>query len=101
MKGCSSGGRFFMGSDLCYPDETPRRPVEVSPFSIERTPVTNAQFVRFVAATAHVTLAEIAPDPADHPGLKPEDAIAGSLGFHAQQCRRGHNFALQKVRQLV
>ncbi|NML08096.1 formylglycine-generating enzyme family protein [Sphingomonas sp. G-3-2-10] len=75
------GGRFLMGSDRFYPEEAPRRAVRVDSFRIDVTPVTNAQFARFVAETDHVTLAEIAPDPADYPGLDPEQAKAGSLVF--------------------
>lgn len=58
------GGRFLMGSDRFYPEERPRRSAEVGPFLIDRAPVTNARFARFVEATGHVTLAERAqPHP--------------------------------------
>lgn len=70
-----------MGSDRFYPEEAPVRIVKVDPFWIDETPVTNAQFAAFVAATGYVTLAEIAPDPADYPGLDPELAQPGSLVF--------------------
>ena len=76
------GGAFAMGSNRHYPEEAPARQVRVAPFWIDETPVTNAQFARFVADTGHVTLAEIAPDPADYPGMPPEMAHAGSLVFH-------------------
>ncbi len=75
------GGTFRMGANDYYDDERPQRPVKVLPFLIEQHPVTNAQFARFVAETAHVTLAETAPDPADYPGLPPEMAQAGSSVF--------------------
>lgn len=75
------GGRFRMGSDRFYPEEAPVRPVRVDGFWIDETPVTNAQFAQFVADTGHVTFAEIAPDPADYPGLDPAMALAGSLVF--------------------
>ena len=75
------GGRFVMGSDRHYPEEAPARAVRVDPFWIDETPVTNAQFARFVAATGHVTLAEHAPDPRDYPGMDPAMARAGSLVF--------------------
>ncbi|WP_448665139.1 formylglycine-generating enzyme family protein [Sphingomonas sp. CJ20] len=75
------GGVFTMGSERFYPEEAPVRRVRVDPFWIDETPVTNDQFAAFVAATGHVTLAEIAPDPADYPGLLPELAQAGSLVF--------------------
>lgn len=52
------GGVFTMGSARFYPEERPLRPVQVESFWLDETPVTNAAFARFVAATGHVTLAE-------------------------------------------
>ena len=75
------GGVFTMGSDRFYPEEAPARQIRVDAFSIDVMPVTNAQFAQFVEATGHVTFAEIAPDPADYPGMPPEMAKAGSLVF--------------------
>ena len=45
------GGRYARGSDEGDSDESPQRDVEVSSFFIELTPVTNAQYAKFVAAT--------------------------------------------------
>jgi formylglycine-generating enzyme len=45
------GGTFRMGSDLHYPEEAPAHGATVSPFWIDRTPVTNRQFRRFVEAS--------------------------------------------------
>lgn len=75
------GGTFRMGSDRHYPEERPAHRVTVAGFFIDATPVTNAQFRAFVEATGHVTVAEIAPDPKDYPGAKPEMLRAGSLVF--------------------
>lgn len=75
------GGEFTMGSERFYPEERPRRRVYVDPFWIDETPVTNAQFATFVAATGYRTFAEVAPDPKDYPGMPPELARAGSLVF--------------------
>ena len=75
------GGTFAMGSAAFYPEEAPVRTVRVDAFRIDQTPVTNAQFARFVAATGHVTFAEIPPDPRQYPGMLPELAYAGSLVF--------------------
>ena len=75
------GGTFLMGSDDHYPEEAPRHPVRVDGFWIDSLPVTNRQYVEFVAATGHVTFAEIAPDPKDYPGALPEMCQAGSLVF--------------------
>ena len=75
------GGTFLMGSDRFYPEEAPPRRVSVDSFWIDETPVTNRDFARFVEATGHRTLAEIAPDPRDYPGMDPGMARAGSLLF--------------------
>lgn len=75
------GGTFAMGSERFYPEEAPVRRVRVDAFRIDATPVTNAQFAEFVAATGHLTLAEIAPDPQDYPGMAPELAQPGSAVF--------------------
>jgi len=48
-------------------DEAPVRPASVGDFWMDETPVTNAEFARFVAATGHVTFAEMAPHPRDYP----------------------------------
>ena len=77
-----AGGSFAMGSVSFYPEERPLRQVRVGDFWIDETPVTNRQFALFVKATGHRTQAEIAPDPADYPGMPPELAHAGSLVFH-------------------
>jgi formylglycine-generating enzyme len=53
----------------------------VDGFWMDRHPVTNAEFERFVAATGHVTFAELPPDPADYPGAQPDMLYAGSLVF--------------------
>lgn len=71
-----------MGSEAFYPEEAPLRRVKVDSFYIDETPVTNAQFAAFVAATGHVTVAEIAPDPRDYPGMLPGMDRAGSLVFN-------------------
>lgn len=75
------GGTFRMGCEDFYPDEAPVRPATVGDFWIDETPVTNAEFARFVDATGHVTFAEIPPDPRDYPGMDPAMARAGSLVF--------------------
>ncbi|WP_232496330.1 formylglycine-generating enzyme family protein [Novosphingobium kaempferiae] len=76
------GGTFAMGSDKFYPEEAPVRRVSVDGFWIDATPVTNHQYAQFVAATGYRTVAEVAPDPAQYPGMTPEMAQPGSLVFH-------------------
>ncbi|WP_416907392.1 MAG: formylglycine-generating enzyme family protein [Polymorphobacter sp.] len=75
------GGRFRMGSDVHYREEAPAHEVVVSGFWIDPTPVTNAQFAAFVAATGHVTVAEVAPKAEDYPGALPDMLHAASLVF--------------------
>jgi formylglycine-generating enzyme len=75
------GGTFRMGSAKHYPEERPVHRVAVDGFWMDRAPVTNARFARFVAATGHVTFAEIPPDPAQYPGALPHMLYAGSLVF--------------------
>ncbi|MBT2186094.1 formylglycine-generating enzyme family protein [Sphingobium nicotianae] len=75
-------GTFTMGSERFYPEEAPLRRVKIEAYWIDETPVTNAQFACFVAETGHVTLAEIAPDPKDYPGMLPGMDQPGSLVFH-------------------
>ncbi len=75
------GGAFAMGSASFYPEEAPVRRVAVESFWIDETPVTNANFARFVALTGHVTSAELSPDPRLYPGMLPELAYPGSLVF--------------------
>jgi formylglycine-generating enzyme required for sulfatase activity len=42
------GGTFRMGSDEHYPEEAPTHQVTVEGFWIDRTPVTNRQFRKFI-----------------------------------------------------
>jgi formylglycine-generating enzyme len=75
------GAEFRMGSDRHYPEEAPVHRVRVDGFWIDRTPVTNRQFRKFVDATNYVTFAEIAPRAEDYPGALPHMLKAGSLVF--------------------
>jgi formylglycine-generating enzyme required for sulfatase activity len=75
------GGTFTMGSNDHYAEEAPTRKVVVEGFWIDRAPVTNLQFTRFVKETGYVTLAEKAPNAEDYPGAKPELLVAASTVF--------------------
>ncbi|KAB0679051.1 formylglycine-generating enzyme family protein [Aureimonas leprariae] len=75
------GDTFWMGSDDHYPEEAPAHRVWVDGFRIDRTPVTNRQFRKFVRATGYVTEAERAPSAADYPGALPHMLRAGSMVF--------------------
>lgn len=75
------GGDFRMGSTTFYPEEAPAHPVSVPAFAVERHPVTNAQFARFVHDTGYVTVAERPLDPASYPGVSAADLSPGALVF--------------------
>jgi len=75
------GGTFLMGSDRHYPEEAPAHRVTVDGFWMDRAPVTNAEFARFVEETGYVTEAERPPDPRAYPGIPPEMIHPGSLVF--------------------
>ena len=70
-----------MGSDSHYPEEAPAHHACVGDFWIDRTPVTNKQFRKFVNDTGYVTVAEIKPNACDYPGALPHMLKAGSLVF--------------------
>ena len=72
---------FRMGSNDHYLEEAPAHRVTVDGFWIDRYPITNERFARFVRATGHVTVAELPPNPADYPGALPELLHPGSLVF--------------------
>jgi formylglycine-generating enzyme len=57
------GGRILVGSDHHYPEERPARELDVPPFLIDRTAVTNREFAEFVSQTGWVTVAESNPTP--------------------------------------
>src|SRR6202047_5456222 len=75
------GGTYRMGSDRHYPEEAPIHRVTVDGFGIDRTPVTNRQFRKFVNATGYVTFAELTPKAEDYPNALPHMLRAGSLVF--------------------
>jgi formylglycine-generating enzyme required for sulfatase activity len=76
------GGTFYMGSEAFYPEEAPVHEETVGPFLIDRYPVTNDDFAKFVAETGYVTLAELPPNADDYPGTPAEALVAGSMVFH-------------------
>jgi formylglycine-generating enzyme required for sulfatase activity len=85
------GGTFDMGgdNDQAAADEYPKHKVTVSPFYMDATEVTNAQFRKFVEATKYITTAEKKPDWEEvkktvPPGTpKPDESllVAASLVF--------------------
>ena len=89
-------GTFTMGSDHHYPEEAPAHEVSVDGFWIDRYPVTNEEFARFVKATGYVTFAERAADPLKYPGAKPELLVPSSVVFrkpiHQVDLRNHYNW---------
>lgn len=73
-------GTSWVGSDDFYPEEAPRVRVHVDDFQLERHPVTNGQFARFVEDTGWVTTAE-RPIPDEIVEVPPELRAPGSLVF--------------------
>lgn len=75
------GGRFIMGADDGYAEEAPARQVEVRGFWMDRHEVSNAQFARFVSATAYRTLAERGLDAKRYPQVPDSLRQPGSMVF--------------------
>jgi sulfatase modifying factor 1 len=76
------GGTFWMGCENCgMPDALPAHLVSVDGFWMDVTPVTNADFERFVNATGYITVAERRPAPEDYPGVPRDKLVAGSAVF--------------------
>jgi formylglycine-generating enzyme required for sulfatase activity len=72
--GCESYG---------MPDALPVHLVEIDGFWMDRAPVTNADFERFVKATGYVTVAERPLDPKEFPGVPVDKLVSGSAVFSA------------------
>jgi formylglycine-generating enzyme len=79
------GGEFLMGSEDFYPEERPVHAARVEGFWMDEHPVTVAEFRRFIKATGHVTMAEIAPNAEDFPEAHPAQLVPGSLVFTTPQ----------------
>ncbi len=75
------GGTFLMGSESGAADERPVHEVTLSPFRMDVTEITNAQFAAFVKATGYVTLAEQTPDAKMYPGVPTSRLVPGSAVF--------------------
>lgn len=81
------GGEFVMGDAGTQDNDAPPHTVKVSPFWMDRTEVTNAQFKAFVDATNHITVAERRPNAADFPpGVDPADLVPFSAVFKCAEC---------------
>jgi formylglycine-generating enzyme required for sulfatase activity len=76
------GGDFLMGSEDFYPEEQPVRRVAVEGFWMDNSPVTAADFRRFVRETRYVTVAERPLDPVHYPDADSDLLVPGSLVFY-------------------
>ena len=63
------------------PDVLPVHLVAVDGYWMDRTPVTNAEFARFVEATGYMTVAERPLDPGRYPGVPRDKLVPGSAVF--------------------
>jgi len=80
------GGTFWMGcADCGMPDTQPVHLVRVDGFWMDATPVTNAEFERFVRETKYVTVAERPLDPKQFPGVPLSKLVPGSAVFVAPE----------------
>jgi len=76
------GGTFWMGCENCgMPDALPSHLASVDGFWMDRAPVTNTEFARFVKATGYITVAERDLDPTDSPGVPADKLVPGSAVF--------------------
>ncbi|MEW2460954.1 formylglycine-generating enzyme family protein [Microbacterium sp. NPDC047426] len=75
------GGTLRMGSDEFYPEEGPVHEREVASFRLDEHSVTNRDYAAFVDETGYVTVAEKPMDPADYPGVHPDDLVPGAMVF--------------------
>jgi len=84
-----SGGTFWMGSDAgnqAMPhggvnNESPVHEVKLDGFWIDKHPVTNEQYAKFVKATGYATYSEQTPKAEDWPGALPEMLVPASIVF--------------------
>ncbi|MBB6052896.1 formylglycine-generating enzyme family protein [Armatimonas rosea] len=77
-----AGGTFRMGSDdPRFHDSQPVHRVTLAGFWMDKYPVTNAQFDRFVAATGYKTVAERPLDPKEFPGVPLDKLVPGAVVF--------------------
>jgi sulfatase modifying factor 1 len=86
-----SGGEFSMGAatsgsgshemPMASNDSEPVHRVYVDAFWMDVTPVTNAQFEKFVKATNYITIAERTPTKEEFPTAPEENLVAGAVVF--------------------
>lgn len=83
--GCEDPRQLASGGHEGMRDARPLHRVQLDPFWIDQTEVTNEQFAAFVKATGYVTIAEVAPTAEEFPNAPPENLVAGSVVFSPPQ----------------
>ena len=78
-----SSGTFWMGSDEGLASERPAHQVTLDSYWIDKHPVPNQQYLKFVQHTGFVTYSERDPDPRDFPGVPKDKLFAGSAVFQS------------------
>src|SRR5436305_11327081 len=79
--GAAVGGEGSHAMPMASNDSQPVHRVYVDAFWMDATPVTNAQFEKFVRATGYVTIAERTPTKEEFPTAPEENLVAGSVVF--------------------
>src|SRR4029077_14679349 len=83
--GAAVGGEGSHAMPMPSNDSEPVHRVYVDGFWMDATPVTNAQFEKFVRATHYVTIAERTPSKEEFPTAPEENLVAGGGVFLATQ----------------
>ena len=79
--GATVGGEGSHAMPMASNDSKPIHRVYVDPFWMDATPVTNAQFEKFVRATNYITIAERTPTKEEFPTAPEENLVAGAVVF--------------------
>jgi formylglycine-generating enzyme len=79
--GCKDPRALPEGGSEAMEDAQPIHRVYVDGFWMDKTDVTNAQFVKFVEATGYITVAERTPRAEEFPGVPHEKLVPGSIIF--------------------
>src|SRR6476620_1059245 len=79
--GAAVGGEGSHAMPMASNDSEPVHRVYVDGFWMDATPVTNAQFEKFVRATKYVTIAERTPSKEEFPTAPEAHLVAGALVF--------------------
>src|SRR5262245_35160779 len=79
--GAAVGGEGSHAMPMASNDSQPVHRVYVDGLWMDATPVTNAQFEKFVKATKYVTIAERTPTKEEFPTAPEENLVAGAVVF--------------------